>query len=163
MQRPARPPGVPPRKPCAFFMKTGQCRYGDKCRFSHERPDAAPNGMANENSTNSKKQGQRICTTFQRTGSCKFGNKCHFLHERGPQTETTDKSSSSTADPAGIFQYVGLLLISCLFWTGEDVVLRLGCLLEEKWRIVRRNKSLSLSVSVLSALRSQVMAQKRRF
>ena len=29
----AGPP--PPRPPCAFFLKTGTCAFGDRCKFSH--------------------------------------------------------------------------------------------------------------------------------
>lgn len=28
-------------KKCTFFMKTGKCRFGDKCRFSHDKSGAA--------------------------------------------------------------------------------------------------------------------------
>lgn len=38
---PARVP-APDRNACKFFMKTGRCRYGDKCRYRHELRENKP-------------------------------------------------------------------------------------------------------------------------
>ncbi|RDW29961.1 nuclear fragile X mental retardation-interacting protein 1-domain-containing protein [Yarrowia lipolytica] len=33
-------------KKCSFFLKTGKCRFGDKCRFSHDKSGATATGSA---------------------------------------------------------------------------------------------------------------------
>ena len=32
----------PPKQICRKFQKTGRCRYGDDCKFSHEKPNPLP-------------------------------------------------------------------------------------------------------------------------
>mmetsp|Transcript_18997 Transcript_18997/g.26494 ORF Transcript_18997/g.26494 Transcript_18997/m.26494 type:complete len:304 (+) Transcript_18997:346-1257(+) len=37
------------KQPCQFFMKTGKCRYGDRCYHSHDRGSAGNNNVGNSN------------------------------------------------------------------------------------------------------------------
>ena len=64
---------------CYKFQETGQCNFGDNCRFSHggEAEGAAPFGAA------PRRMGGRprgVCYSFQETGDCKYGDGCRFSH-----------------------------------------------------------------------------------
>ncbi|KAI8026546.1 Zinc finger CCCH domain-containing protein 32 [Camellia lanceoleosa] len=59
--------GVPD---CAFYMRTGSCGYGSKCRYNHPHDRSS---------------------YYSRTGICKFGASCKFHHPRnggGSMTNT---------------------------------------------------------------------------
>ena len=56
---------------CQFFQRTGTCKFGDSCRFSHDvSPRHAPRSQ--------------VCDLFRRTGNCKFGDQCRFSHDQRP-------------------------------------------------------------------------------
>lgn len=38
-------------KKCTFFMKTGKCRFGDKCRFSHDKSGASQKNSSSSSNT----------------------------------------------------------------------------------------------------------------
>lgn len=51
--------------PCIHFSKTGQCKNGEQCTYSHSPASpAAP----------------KPCRDFATSAICKFGNKCKFSH-----------------------------------------------------------------------------------
>ena len=64
-QNPFRPyvASQPTNNLCREYQKSGNCRFGDSCRFDH--------GV-------SKK---KICFEFRDKGTCKHGNRCNFDHE----------------------------------------------------------------------------------
>jgi len=91
-------------KPCTNFQKTGNCKFGNNCRFSHESGAAAGGansfhnggmstggnatdiGMGMDDVASTATAGgsnAKPCTNFQKTGNCKFGNNCRFSHESG--------------------------------------------------------------------------------
>uniref|UniRef100_A0A0C9RL26 TSA: Wollemia nobilis Ref_Wollemi_Transcript_12886_3158 transcribed RNA sequence n=1 Tax=Wollemia nobilis TaxID=56998 RepID=A0A0C9RL26_9CONI len=86
---------------CPFYVKTGSCKYGTNCRFSHpERminppstvmPFIAPNqtmiaypGMLPQPALGvnipPQRAGQPDCSHYMKTGECKFGPTCKFNH-----------------------------------------------------------------------------------
>ncbi|GMH33163.1 hypothetical protein BSKO_00997 [Bryopsis sp. KO-2023] len=69
-----------PRRPgmqtCDFFMKTGFCKYHDKCRFDHP-----PEYMIRLNEDGlPMRPGLPICEFYKNTHQCKFGGACKFHH-----------------------------------------------------------------------------------
>ena len=72
----------PPTPPaCHVYVRTGHCRFGSACAFSHppEHAVARSPGTAGLAS----RPGQPHCSFYARTGTCKFGLSCKFDHPRG--------------------------------------------------------------------------------
>jgi len=82
----------PPRL-CNFWFQTGTCKFGDRCKFSHETTRQAMSFRGNGrgagfgrgrgrgrggNTVTAKSD--RVCFNFSETGSCTFGDSCRFVH-----------------------------------------------------------------------------------
>jgi hypothetical protein len=70
---------------CVFFSK-GNCKYGEKCRYSHK-----------------KDKGPEECKYFNTSKGCKNGRNCHFTHieiESGkkPEKVNAPKANALEAD-----------------------------------------------------------------
>jgi len=61
---------------CHFFMKTGNCKFGDGCKFNH------PTDKMQSANDHPVREGMPDCTFFAKTGNCKFGPSCKFNHPR---------------------------------------------------------------------------------
>ncbi|KAH7836904.1 hypothetical protein Vadar_007234 [Vaccinium darrowii] len=68
---------------CAFYMRTGACGYGVKCRYNHPR-DRSLVGEAVRIGEGEfpERPGEPACQYYLRTGTCKFGASCKFHHPR---------------------------------------------------------------------------------
>jgi len=83
-------PGSPD---CSFYVKTGQCKFGETCRFNHPESGAAgavsstapggQNGQAVNSAGYPLNPEQQDCSFYVKTGSCKFGATCRFNHPEG--------------------------------------------------------------------------------
>ncbi|XP_010420624.1 PREDICTED: zinc finger CCCH domain-containing protein 58-like isoform X1 [Camelina sativa] len=78
-------PERPDEPDCIYFIRTGGCGYGSRCRFNHP-PDRAPvlgGGLRTEAAGQfPERMGQPVCQHFMRTGTCKFGASCKYHHPR---------------------------------------------------------------------------------
>jgi len=54
-------------KPCKYFFETGECRFGDNCRYSHSQRKL-------------DKDAGKPCKYIRKTGTCPFGDQCRFNH-----------------------------------------------------------------------------------
>eukprot|EP00967_Tisochrysis_lutea_P054359 scaffold67919_cov32-Tisochrysis_lutea.AAC.3 len=61
---------------CRTFASTGQCRFGNKCRFSHNVP-GTQGGFAGGGKGS---KDRAPCRDFAQHGRCKFGRNCRFSH-----------------------------------------------------------------------------------
>lgn len=87
-------PTIYPQRPgqmeCDFYMKTGECKYGERCKFHHpvDRSAPTPSMMKQALQQNVKltlaglprREGTIICPFYMKTGTCKFGPTCRFDH-----------------------------------------------------------------------------------
>eukprot|EP00898_Chlorokybus_atmophyticus_P008190 jgi/Chlat1/8372/Chrsp80S07802 len=87
------PTGPLPQRPgeldCAFYMKTGKCKYLSSCKFNHppgirpgqpgDYPIAKPPVKLSATGLPLRK-GEPACAFYMKTGSCKFGATCKFDH-----------------------------------------------------------------------------------
>lgn len=67
---------------CVYFLRTGNCAFGSKCRYNHptaERLQVLPSNNMDELP---ERPGQMECQFFIKTGACKFGPACWYHHPR---------------------------------------------------------------------------------
>ncbi|XP_018442996.1 zinc finger CCCH domain-containing protein 58 [Raphanus sativus] len=77
-------PERPDEPDCIYYLRTGVCGYGSRCRFNHP-PNRAPvlgGGLRTEPGEFPERMGQPVCQHFMRTGTCKFGASCKYHHPR---------------------------------------------------------------------------------
>ncbi|XP_057948711.1 zinc finger CCCH domain-containing protein 37 isoform X2 [Malania oleifera] len=102
-------PTIYPQRPgqieCDFYMKTGECKFGERCKFHHpiDRSAPTPSMMKiaeQENVTLTlaglpRREGVIICPFYLKTGTCKFGATCKFDHP--PPGEVMARATSQEA------------------------------------------------------------------
>ncbi|KAL6500373.1 hypothetical protein OROHE_025739 [Orobanche hederae] len=84
-------PGLPD---CAYYMRTGSCGYGPKCRYNHPRDRQISLGGGEY----PERVGEPACQYYLRTGTCKFGSSCKFNHPK-------NAGGSLANAPLNIFGY----------------------------------------------------------
>ncbi|CAI9111181.1 OLC1v1011337C2 [Oldenlandia corymbosa var. corymbosa] len=88
-------PERPGQLECAFFMKTGFCKFKSACRFHHPKNQSKP--LLSEKGL-PLRPGRSICRYYERFGVCKFGVACLFDHpENLNSLKSQDWSSSKPA------------------------------------------------------------------
>lgn len=97
------------KDPCRFFRSRGECRFGERCRFSHDlgsttgasTPPQPPEQNASSSTpatprTRPARSGpaapRNICGFYWNTGHCSRGFDCTFKHQKNtnPQSDNTD-------------------------------------------------------------------------
>lgn len=93
---------------CAFYLKTGTCKFGATCQFNHPEGGAATVAMnplasqgfqaAAAEAFNSKgyplRSGVQVCPFFAKTLECKFSSTCKFDHTEGMQYSDGTQTNS---------------------------------------------------------------------
>nr|VDD53234.1 unnamed protein product [Brassica oleracea] len=64
---------------CIYYLRTGVCGYGSRCRFNHPRDRGAVIGG---DGGLPERMGHPVCQHFMRTGTCQFGASCKYHHPR---------------------------------------------------------------------------------
>lgn len=67
---------------CRYFLRTGTCGYGNKCRYDHPKSAHKPNLNTQGYPI---REGECICRFFVKNGWCGFGATCKFHHPELPQ------------------------------------------------------------------------------
>ncbi|KAF8369538.1 hypothetical protein HHK36_032440 [Tetracentron sinense] len=77
-------PERPGETDCIYYMRTGFCGYGARCRFNHPRDRSMVMGAVRPGGGEyPERVGQPVCQQyFLKTGTCKFGASCKFHHPR---------------------------------------------------------------------------------
>nr|KJB39997.1 hypothetical protein B456_007G041600 [Gossypium raimondii] len=93
-------PVRPDAENCAYYMKTGLCKFGSNCKFNHpvRRKNQGDQENLKENDESTEKPGQTECKYYLRTGGCKFGKACRYNHSR----------AKSSTDPILELNFLGL-------------------------------------------------------
>lgn len=93
-------PSRPGMQKCAFFLRTGSCKFGETCRYDHPTEEAAtaagqseghraterPNGR-DESTDLPIRPGVQECSFFMKTGVCKYGETCRWHHPPEKQAD----------------------------------------------------------------------------
>ncbi|MED6167559.1 hypothetical protein PIB30_003937 [Stylosanthes scabra] len=79
-------PWRPDAPDCAFYMKTGNCKFGINCKFNHpinrRKTQAAKERSAEREEEQAERPGQTECKFYLRSGGCKFGKDCKYNHAK---------------------------------------------------------------------------------
>ncbi|OSX56354.1 hypothetical protein POSPLADRAFT_1037619 [Postia placenta MAD-698-R-SB12] len=88
--------------PCRLFASGSGCRFGNRCKFSHDISSGTPSssqrtgspspshGYASQPRTGSQSGAPpRVCNLYWNTGSCARAFECSFKHERKPVAATS--------------------------------------------------------------------------
>ncbi|XP_071904615.1 zinc finger CCCH domain-containing protein 3 isoform X3 [Coffea arabica] len=70
-------PDRPGEPDCIYYLRTGKCGYGSRCRFNH--PSYSSQGHQNSGVL-PEREGKPECRHYIRTGICKFGSACRYHH-----------------------------------------------------------------------------------
>ncbi|KAJ3670898.1 hypothetical protein LUZ60_008324 [Juncus effusus] len=110
---PQHVPSAYPQRPgeaeCDFYMKTGQCRFVERCRFHHpiDRSAGGPDSVKLTLAGLPRREGAAVCAFYLKTATCKFGATCKFDHpppgelvamatKHGTSTETGTETGAET-------------------------------------------------------------------
>ena len=75
------------KEPCAFFLKTGTCAWGETCKFAHpidEAPQACFNSLGLP-----LRPDQQECSFYLKNYRCAFGFTCRYHHPEPPDSVIT--------------------------------------------------------------------------
>ncbi|GMI66573.1 hypothetical protein like AT2G47850 [Hibiscus trionum] len=72
-------PGV---SDCVYYMRTGFCGYGNRCRYNHLGNRALVEAAVRATRAYPERPGEPTCQFYLKTGTCKFGASCKFHHPK---------------------------------------------------------------------------------
>ncbi|XP_051126925.1 zinc finger CCCH domain-containing protein 34-like [Andrographis paniculata] len=76
-------PERPDEPDCIYYLRTGFCGYGNRCRFNHPRDRSMAMGaMRGGGGEYPERIGQPVCQYYMRTGMCRFGASCKYHHPK---------------------------------------------------------------------------------
>uniref|UniRef100_A0A0D9V2X8 C3H1-type domain-containing protein n=1 Tax=Leersia perrieri TaxID=77586 RepID=A0A0D9V2X8_9ORYZ len=74
-------PQRPGETVCDFYMKTGFCKFSDRCKFHHPIDrSAADQSVQLTLAGLPRREDAVVCAFYMKTGVCKFGLQCKFDH-----------------------------------------------------------------------------------
>ncbi|XP_058000976.1 zinc finger CCCH domain-containing protein 34 isoform X2 [Hevea brasiliensis] len=89
-----------PRDRGAYYMRTGMCKFGASCKYHHPKQGG---GSVSPVSLNyygyPLRQGERECTYYVKTGHCKFGATCKFHHPQPANLQIPAQSVAPQVAP----------------------------------------------------------------
>ncbi|XP_043723047.1 zinc finger CCCH domain-containing protein 32-like isoform X2 [Telopea speciosissima] len=76
-------PERPGEPECVYYMRTGSCGYGSRCRFNHPRDrSTVVRSVRPGGGEYPERVGHPACQYYLKTGTCKFGASCKYHHPR---------------------------------------------------------------------------------
>lgn len=77
-------PERPGERDCAYYLRTGTCGYGDRCRYNHpiDRGKTVVGAGRIGGGEFPERYGQALCEHYLKTGTCRFGSSCKYHHPR---------------------------------------------------------------------------------
>ncbi|KAL6850534.1 hypothetical protein ACP4OV_021161 [Aristida adscensionis] len=78
-------PERPGEADCVYYLRTGSCGYGERCRYNHPRDrSSAGHGVGRTTGTVEypERPGQLLCEHYAKNGTCNLGSNCKYDHPR---------------------------------------------------------------------------------
>ena len=97
------------KKECIVWKNTGKCKFGDRCRFVHGNPPAAPKSSPTPKpkaSPASSSQPQE-CLAWKKNGKCRFGDKCKYAHVGDAKQAASQPQGPKAPSPGAPESLVG--------------------------------------------------------
>ncbi|XP_021891180.1 zinc finger CCCH domain-containing protein 37 [Carica papaya] len=102
-------PAIYPQRPgqaeCDYYMKTGECKFGERCKFDHPidrtlslSKQACQLSIKLTLAGLPRREGAVHCPYYMKTGTCKYGSTCKFDHP--PPGEAMAIASSHCGEEA---------------------------------------------------------------
>ena len=149
-------------RPC-FAFRDGKCKFGKKCKFSHDHAASASKGT-------SPRGPQPACRNF-RLGRCRYGSACNFSHDDdAPGLDSTSlrdlenwKNSTVKALPTGFalgqFFDTALRLASIDTSTRQEVITELADDpgLAKVYQLVKQDFTTMTDKTLVPLFKSQIL------
>lgn len=100
-------PTIYPQRPgqieCDFYMKSGDCMFGESCKYHHPIDRSAQSAKESQSVKLTlaglpRREGAINCPYYMKTGACKYGATCKFDHPPpGEVLATTTTQGTSTS------------------------------------------------------------------
>ncbi|XP_020207376.1 zinc finger CCCH domain-containing protein 37 isoform X2 [Cajanus cajan] len=97
-------PQRPGQIECDYYMKTGECKFAERCKFHHPIDRSAPSLSKQATAVKltpaglPRREGAVICPYYLKTGTCKFGATCKFDHPPPGEVMEMAKSQGTSAN-----------------------------------------------------------------
>ncbi|ERM97884.1 hypothetical protein AMTRI_Chr02g216760 [Amborella trichopoda] len=105
---------VYPQRPgqiaCDYYMKFGECKFGERCKFHHPLDRTAPTAAVAQQVPQQvvkltlaglpRREGEAVCPFYMKTATCKYGAVCKFDHP--PPGEVAAKAVGGAATDSKI-------------------------------------------------------------
>ncbi|XP_045800409.1 zinc finger CCCH domain-containing protein 37 isoform X1 [Trifolium pratense] len=99
-------PQRPGQIECDFYMKSGICKFGERCKYHHpiDRSTESSKLQSNVKLTAAglpRREGVEICPYYLKTATCKFGATCKFDHPPPGEVMELAKSQGTSTTNGG--------------------------------------------------------------
>lgn len=111
-------PQRPGETVCDFYMKTGFCKFSEKCKFHHpvDRSASAPVASTEPRQKSvtltlaglPRREDAEVCSFYMKTGTCKFGVQCKFDHPPPEEAIAKVSKQGATEEKGGKKEAAGL-------------------------------------------------------
>ncbi|KAL4342560.1 hypothetical protein GQ457_08G008170 [Hibiscus cannabinus] len=93
-------PQRPGQTECDYYMKTGECKFGERCKFHHPIDRLATNEASQQAIKLTlaglpRREGAVHCPYYMKTGACKYGATCKFDHPPPGEVMTAVQGTST--------------------------------------------------------------------
>ncbi|EXJ88450.1 hypothetical protein A1O1_05380 [Capronia coronata CBS 617.96] len=78
---------IPPSRPCKNMLKYGRCKFGARCRFSHERPKDSVDGGKNLDNAKTDARGKKKDSSSQASGNKRRKGLFQLMVEKEQEEE----------------------------------------------------------------------------